>query len=153
MGCPVRFLFPTLYPYLYLRYTAIKNDKFYGNSLNRLVIKQIDKIVEIVEDEVEKTRKHGHSISQDDIDTEKFFFLSMINKTIDIYTPNLKISFDDLFSVFGKMMKDFFTPLTSKYFQNTKSGVKNWYGCHLDSLKGRLLNALYNGEIPYIKPQ
>lgn len=126
-------------------------DQFLG-GFRHLSSKEIRYVLDMVDDEVRKSRRFGLKIRKEDVFKEKTSFLYALDFRGGIIA--IRQEFDDkpemLFRLLSEYIFSFFSEEVKFYFENTPPGqVKNRYNCHLTSLIGRVANDVLDDRFPY----
>jgi hypothetical protein len=121
-------------------------------TCNHLTMAQIDRLIQIIDEEVENTKKIGHKIDIDDVFEEKRVILLIINatggacslraKTFEIgeaYTNEIiEVVFDNL----QKQVKKYFE------LKILPGKSRTWYNCHISVTMGTIFNHIINENFP-----
>ncbi len=109
------------------------------------------KIVEIIDDEIAKSAKFGLEILEEHQLKEKYVILLAIEGLTNISGPSNQITFDVTMQFFSEAIRCALEDELEYYFKKLKKEGSmtnaNMYLCHLSSVAGRILNAIYNREL------
>lgn len=103
-------------------------------------------ISSIIDKEVNKTKKFGLEISDEDIELEKNIFIEIFENIwdkLEDYLSNKEYS--DLRNIVNKYIQDNLKHLMRKYYDlSVEKPVKNMYNCHIDSCVSLLFLKINN---------
>jgi hypothetical protein len=152
-------MFDKLKAKLWLRSVSRKEDLglFWDSSslvLERLLGKQIEAILNIIDDELIKSFGFGLKISREHVLKEKVAVLKVLNSLGSLHMMPRRFNYEEARELFLKSIYDIMEDENKFYFEKLekKSGVKTRYNCHIEAVTFSVLNSIYNpnGKIPYI---
>lgn len=128
-----------------------EEEKFLGD-FHHLSQRQIREILRLVIDEAEKSKKFGLHINGELLEREEVFCLTVFDHCGGVNNLIKGMEYEDAFKITGEIMNDFFEEERESYFRQFSQaedfGSRNRYQVHLESLRGSLLRAAYNGKLP-----
>lgn len=122
----------------------------FGRSFERLFSTQVEGVLQIVDNEVAKSYDHGLKLDHQDVLHEKLALLTVLNSMGSLHLYPQRYTFDEAMRRLDEALNVFLAEARGKYFDRLEAaGITphNMYDCHLLSLKGRLMNGIYNGEV------
>ena len=107
------------------------------------------KIIEIVDDEIARSAEFGLKISKKHQSKEKQVILLAVRELKRIKELCNGLTFGALFQLFFGVVSVALENEARYYFEKLKKEgrVANMYQCHLSSVVGHILNAIYNREL------
>ncbi|OGF28206.1 hypothetical protein A2303_00290 [Candidatus Falkowbacteria bacterium RIFOXYB2_FULL_47_14] len=131
-----------------------------GKGFNRLFSGQVKHIIDVVNEELARSREFGLVLRPEDEKKEKLALLSLLDHwaqaLIKMGRENSiaeqEVVLKGLIATMFKIMNDQ-TEYYHEYFfrleeETCKPQVKNKYNCHLESVTSRLVNDFLNGKVP-----
>lgn len=115
----------------------------YLNNFHHLSEKQIEYVIEVINEEIEKSAKFGLKLLPDDILKEKIALISIfddigqgLNKHGPAYSDG---EYAETIKIINGNMKKIMQKEIAYYFDTTPPGeTRNRYNCHLESVASRL---------------
>ncbi len=112
--------------------------------------KEINNVLDIIESQVEKSRRDGLVIGENDLVLEKFYFLCMLEQWGGFEKTKRNFSFDYAAKDLDERVKIFFYHFNlENNVQNEMEKEKNQqkYFSHLEAMKKAVLSAIYENKI------
>lgn len=115
---------------------------------------QIEKIMTLIIDEAQTSRNSGLFLRPEDLDFEILFWLTFINLNGGPGPMKRHRTFEDAMSFATQAQDEEFKTLNRLYFDQIKNShpkiieSNNAYQVHLEDVRARILNAVYQNQLP-----
>jgi hypothetical protein len=148
----------------FLRPPPPKYEKYLGGTpgkplFNKLSSKQIEKIIEIINEELEKSREFGLEIKKEDEEKEKVALLTIFNiygqrlmrESKKLSLREYEVVITSLTEIARKLLSKesefYYNMFKQKELETEKLEVKNKYACHIESVMTRLTKEFLDNNI------
>lgn len=121
--------------------------KFMNMSFKNISFRQIKEILRLILDEVEKSRKFGLFIRDEDLFEEELIFLAFIEGMGGVSSMIKKVSYENVQRILDDMLDEKLKEKFKYYFEKSRKkneSVKNKYNCHVFCTKSRILQEIYS---------
>ncbi|MFA6364955.1 MAG: hypothetical protein WCW78_00970 [Candidatus Paceibacterota bacterium] len=118
-------------------------------ALHHLSAQQIQDIIRTIGEQIELSRKFDLFVEWGHYQKEVAFILVFLDQMGGPSTIRERYLFNDAKYLLTEMMDAHFLNELSHYFTqcSNQGGIKNKYALHLESIRGRILNNIYNKEL------
>jgi hypothetical protein len=121
-------------------------NKFLGD-LKHLSQQEVRDLLKIIIDQAGESRKYGLYLNGKLLEKEERFFLTILDSLGGISTIVNGHRFEDVERAISDMESAYFEPELREFyakFSKKKDGAKTTYNAHLSSVRGAVLNAVFN---------